>query len=349
MRYVGLEFGIHSLKPHAVREVLQRAFGDCKDKATMLVALLAEVGIDAQVALVRTADNGGLHDNVASLGVFNHAIAYVPSLNWWLDATATHHGPRELPEGDAGGMALRITRPALADAKPEPLPEGVAHEHLQAVKIEAKVQEDGTAILEMDFELHGRSASEARGQLWVATSRREQVEQFLSARFPGVVVRDLTTTGILPMAETVKLHVSARAPDWAHRTPDGGLTVQPLRPSQPYVQMFGVQTGRKQPLVLSHAAEMTHTAWLVPPPGYAISRQPLAQDNAVRGVDGGPLGQFTLRSELAADGALTLRTHLQIDRRVVAPQDVPALLHWLNSVDGALRMDVPLRKLGAVQ
>jgi hypothetical protein len=160
-----------------------------------------------------------------------------------------------------------------------------------------------------------------------------------------VVVQELTTTGILPMAEVVKLHVTARAPEWAHRLPDGGLSVQPLRPSQPYVQMFGVQSGRKQPLVLAHAAEMTHTAWLVPPPGYAIARQPAPLDESVKGKDGQPLGQFTLRSEMAADGALTLRTHLQIDRRVVQPADVPALLKWLTTVDGALRSDVPLRKV----
>ncbi len=345
VRYVGLEFGIHSLKPHAVREVLQRAFGDCKDKATLLVALLAEVGIAAEVALVRTADNGQLHDSVASLGVFNHAIAYVPSLNWWLDATATHHGPRELPEGDAGGVALRITRSHTQPAQLEVLPDAPAHEQVQTVKIEAKVQDDGAALLELDFEMHGRSAAEVRAQLWVDTSRREQMEQFLSARFPGVVVQSLTTSGIEPMAETVKLHVQARAPQWAHRLPDGGLSVQPLRPSQPYVQMFGVQAGRKQPLVLAHAAEMNHTAWLVPPPGYAVARQLAPVDDAVRGKDGQPLGQFSLRCELAADGALTLRTHLQLDRRVVAAEDVPTLLRWLNAVDNTLRADVPLLKV----
>ncbi len=345
VRYVGLEFGIHSLKPHAVREVLQRAFGDCKDKATLLVALLAEVGIEAQVVLVRTEDNGRLHDSVASLGVFNHAIAYVPSLNLWLDATATHHAPRELPEGDAGGVALRIVKSGQAQL--EVMPDAQAHAHLQAVKLELQVQPDGAALLALDFEMHGRSAAEARAQLWVDTSRREQMEQFLSARFPGIVVQELATTGIEPLEETVKLHVRARAPEWAHRLPDGGLSVQPLRPSQPYVQMFRVKAGRKQPLVLSHAAEMAHTTWLVPPPGYAVARLPAPVEEFVRGADGQPLGQFSLRCELAADGALTLRTHLQIDRRVVPAEDVPALLRWLTGVDNVLRVDVPLRKVTA--
>ncbi len=345
VRYVGLEFGIHSLKPHAVREVLQRAFGDCKDKATLLVALLAEVGIDAQVVLVRTADAGQLHDAVASLGIFNHAIAYVPSLNWWLDATATHHGPRELPEGDAGGVALRIGKPGTAPAKLEVLPDAPAHEHLQSVKLEVKVQADGAAHLEVDFEMHGLAAADARAQLWVDTSRREQMEQFLSARFPGVVVEEVTTTGIEPLAETVKIHVRARSPEWARHLPGGGLSVQPLRPSQPYTQLFHVKLGRTQPLVLAHATEVAHTAWLVPPPGYAVARQPPLVDEVVLGGDGKPLGQFSLRSEVAADGALTLRTHLQIDRRVVPAADVPALQRWLTGVDNVLRTDVPLRKL----
>jgi hypothetical protein len=345
VRYVGLEFGIHSLKPHAVREVLQRAFGDCKDKATLLVALLAEVEIDAEVVLVRTADNGQLHDSVASLGVFNHAIAYVPSLNWWLDATATHHGPRELPEGDAGGVALRISRQHPENARPETLPDLPARENLQSAKIEARIQPDGSARLEVDFEMHGQAAADARARTWVETSRREQMEQFLTARFPGVVVRDVTAAGIDPLAETVKLHIRAEAPEWAHRLPDGGLTVQPLRPSQPYVHLYGATAGRKQPLVLAHATEVAHTAWLVPPPGFGIARVPPPADEVLRGVDGKPLGQFSLRTETAADGALTMRTHLQIDRRVIGLQDVAAFLRWLTVVDNVLRVDVPLRKL----
>ena len=58
-RYVGLEFGIHGYKPYRVDQVLSRRFGDCKDKASLTVVLLREVGIDAQLVLVRTRRNGG--------------------------------------------------------------------------------------------------------------------------------------------------------------------------------------------------------------------------------------------------------------------------------------------------
>ena len=39
-RYVGLEFGIHGYKPYKVTQVLARRFGDCKDKASLMLALL---------------------------------------------------------------------------------------------------------------------------------------------------------------------------------------------------------------------------------------------------------------------------------------------------------------------
>ena len=59
-RYVGLEFGIHGFKPYKVTQVLARRFGDCKDKAALLIALLREVGVSAELVLVRTRRGGRL-------------------------------------------------------------------------------------------------------------------------------------------------------------------------------------------------------------------------------------------------------------------------------------------------
>jgi len=77
-RYVGIELGIHGWKPYRVTQVHARGYGDCKDKASLLVALLKEVGIDARMVLLRTTDQGPMTD-LPSMWTFNHAIAYVPS------------------------------------------------------------------------------------------------------------------------------------------------------------------------------------------------------------------------------------------------------------------------------
>src|SRR5205085_52801 len=107
-RYVALEFGIHGYKPYRVSQVLSRRFGDCKDKASLMVAMLKAVGVDAQIVLLRTRRGGELDPSPASLAVFDHAIAYVPTLNMYLDGTAEFSGMNELPHQDQATMALRV-------------------------------------------------------------------------------------------------------------------------------------------------------------------------------------------------------------------------------------------------
>ena len=53
-RYVALEFGIHGFKPYRCAQIFARGFGDCKDKATLIVTMLKELGIPATIVIVRT-------------------------------------------------------------------------------------------------------------------------------------------------------------------------------------------------------------------------------------------------------------------------------------------------------
>ena len=99
---MGLEFGIHGYKPYKVTQVLARRFGDCKDKASLLIALLREVGVDAELVLVRTRRGGRLDPEPASLAVFDHAIVYVPKL----DRLSRRHG-RVLRAGRAADARTR--------------------------------------------------------------------------------------------------------------------------------------------------------------------------------------------------------------------------------------------------
>src|SRR5207237_3080218 len=78
-RYVGLEFGINSFKPYPVETILARRFGDCKDKASLMHAMLESLGIDSRLALLRMRRLGGIDANPAAPAVFNHAILYVPA------------------------------------------------------------------------------------------------------------------------------------------------------------------------------------------------------------------------------------------------------------------------------
>ncbi len=108
VRYVGMHFGPGGVVPHAAASVLANRYGDAKDHATLLVALLASAGIDSTVALV---NNGNAYQlpAVPTLGVLNHAIVYVPSLQLYLDSTADSVAGGFLPAALLGKPAV-LTR-----------------------------------------------------------------------------------------------------------------------------------------------------------------------------------------------------------------------------------------------
>jgi hypothetical protein len=107
-KYTGFEFGVHSYQPYPVSTVARRGFGDCKDKAAMLVALLRAVGVPAEFAMIRTRAAGTVADDAYSVQLFDHALAYVPELNLYLDGTAEHTAAGELPPNDQGAMAMTL-------------------------------------------------------------------------------------------------------------------------------------------------------------------------------------------------------------------------------------------------
>ncbi|MCL2449758.1 MAG: DUF3857 domain-containing protein, partial [Polyangiaceae bacterium] len=107
-RYVALEFGIHGYKPYRCAQIFARGFGDCKDKATLIVTMLNALGIKATPVIVRTGNKGEIESAPASLAPFDHMIAYVPSLDLYLDGTAEYTGSLELPAMDRGALALQI-------------------------------------------------------------------------------------------------------------------------------------------------------------------------------------------------------------------------------------------------
>ncbi len=73
IRYVGVELGPHSHQPHPPGWVLERGFGDCKDKALLMVALLKGLGLRAQPVLV-SSDGIGTTAPLPSPFAFDHAI-----------------------------------------------------------------------------------------------------------------------------------------------------------------------------------------------------------------------------------------------------------------------------------
>ncbi len=108
--YVGIELGLNAYKPYSATEVLERKYGDCKDKANLFNSLLKEVGIKSEIVLLRTNTLGQITSQIpANPKYFNHAISYIPDLNLFVDLTAEKNGLFDLPftDQEATGIIIR--------------------------------------------------------------------------------------------------------------------------------------------------------------------------------------------------------------------------------------------------
>lgn len=77
VRYTGLEFGLAGYQPAACRDVWARRYGDCKDKANLLRAMIAQKGIRSHLVLLNTATPARVERGSPSWDQFNHAILAV--------------------------------------------------------------------------------------------------------------------------------------------------------------------------------------------------------------------------------------------------------------------------------
>jgi hypothetical protein len=73
IRYVAIELGIGGLQPHAASDVFTHRYGDCKDKATLMRAMLREIGVDSYQVIINT-QRGAINRETPAHQAFNHVI-----------------------------------------------------------------------------------------------------------------------------------------------------------------------------------------------------------------------------------------------------------------------------------
>ncbi len=154
-RYVSLSFGVGRYQPHAASEIFANKYGDCKDKHTLLEAMLASIGIEADPVLINSWRK--LDEEVPSPSQFDHVISYVEpaKMKLWLDTT-----PEVAPFGllsyqIRGKKALWVSlkgKPQIIETPPNsPVP------NEQYADIDAKINDVGTLIEKVHYTARGDS------------------------------------------------------------------------------------------------------------------------------------------------------------------------------------------------
>ncbi|HEU4384499.1 MAG TPA: DUF3857 domain-containing protein [Anaeromyxobacteraceae bacterium] len=329
-RYVGLEFGIHGFKPYRVDQVLSRRFGDCKDKASLMHALLQALGVDSRLVLLRMRRLGRVPERPASLAVFNHAILWVPSHDLWLDGTATWHGSRELPGEDRGATVL-VVNPE-GPSRFGLTPEGGPGDNLTDTSLEVDLSPDGRAAVRGTSRVAGERAASYRGAYQAEEARRAVFEQGWNRTFPGLEVKRVALSDLARLEEDVSMSFELLVPRYAN--PDrGGLRFTPFGQSATYAETWAPLSARRWPLFLGQPWENRFSYRHQLPPGWTAVEVP---DPASLQA---PFGSFEVRYR-AEGGSLLAEGRVAFQKSLVPVADYPAFRDFLARIDRAMARTV---------
>jgi transglutaminase-like putative cysteine protease len=314
IQYCAIEVGYGGWIPHAAKDVHAQRYGDCKDKATYLHALLKAVGIDSSPTLIYSHDGWPRPFELPSLGAnFNHAIlaVHLPQGTVYVDPTERAVPFGTLPWNDAEATVLEVRD----DGQPlRQTPASSPDDNTETQRFELTLDEAGHAAGRFSITSRGNQARPIKMRALTGTGRLERwasdrlwldnaevtrvaldrVEDFGSETVVSgelktrrVVSRGLGTAGLLRLTTVL---------DRAHTPLEDGR-------SAPWASAF--RWTRETQLVLRLPA--------------GVKPSTLPQDVTVSS----PFGQYSLTWRLEA-GVLTATRRLRLDQRVIEPKDAAA-------------------------
>lgn len=110
IKYIAFEDGMRGFVPHPGTYVVDKKYGDCKDMASVIVALLRELDIEAQYTWVGTRDLPYKYSKVPDPITDNHMIATYQhnGITYFLDATG-QYTPINLPTSMIQGKECLVS------------------------------------------------------------------------------------------------------------------------------------------------------------------------------------------------------------------------------------------------
>lgn len=307
VRYEAVEIGSGGYIPSPPGEVSTRAWGDCKDKAQLLLAMLGEVGIPSRMVLLRSGLNSMIARDFPSPYEFNHAILAVPADAagavpsdpvaagfLFIDATwergalewlaPEDRGRDVLVVNDEGGLLVRIPDDSRADAL--------------TLEVAGRVTESGAVEGQAQLSLYGSHAVEWLTRLAETTRLRDEqdLQAVFGASLPGVRAEALEwsdtkcSAPCLEVRASIQLPALARGQGAQRLLRVGGL---PLFPEPRFIE------DRAYPLALR--AGTRRTRWRLQLPAEGCAPLPFEEriENAV--------GRAVSRVEHDADTAVITR------------------------------------------
>jgi len=352
VRYTGLEFGSSALIPHPSGDTLKSGYGDCKDKAIVLVSALQAAGIPAQLALLETRGDTDVSPELAGIGIFDHAIVYIPGgPGTWIDATAEYFEPGDLPWSDQGRFALLVA-PESKQLVQTPI--NTPSENAQNISRDFTLAEYGPAHVVEVFHSTGEESAVLRYRYGLAENKetREGLERYVKNNLLADALTneehtsgsDLTkpfelklevAKGKRGLSDLTNAVVAIRTDGLLWGYPDFVLSDDGTdKPDNP-----GWKPRKNDLEVQPFATEWRYT--IVPPPGFGAPVLPKDEDR--------PLGpaKLTQHYQLETSGAVTAVWRFDSVKSRYTPDELKALRQAVHTLVNANAVLIAFPQKGA--
>jgi hypothetical protein len=333
IRYVSLSLGIGGYQPRKPAEVFDTKYGDCKDKATIFVAMAQKMGVEAYPVLLNAG--GDVERSLPSIDQFNHAIAALKmgGKYMYVDLTSELTPYGELPGPDQGQFALVVHPDGHADEVT--LPEDPPSANLSQTSFKGELTPEGLVNLRYTERAEGLRQYGLRDLFTTpmdSTKRDRFIRALAGNTYPGatgdsLVVFDGKDLKAKPQI-TMAIHGGQAA------KVSGQNAILSLPPS--FGSMAGLQTlatqlesgkPRVYPIevgsVIGPIVGISELVLELPEGWHADLPKNVIAESAY--------GSY--RSEYSQNGReLRLYRRMEGRRGVKPPEDVDALIAWLRAV-----------------
>lgn len=289
IQYVAISLNVGrggGYRPRSASEVFAKSYGDCKDKANLMRAMLKTVGITSYLMPVYSGDRTYVREIFPSPQQFNHCIIAVKVADDTKAATIVMHPTLgrllifdptdettllgDLPDHEQDSFALVVAGEQGALLRlPSTTPEANQTERV----INAQLDVNGGLAVKVQETAHGQDASQFRRQLrdMPKADYQTMIERWITRGATGASAPTFSPSDD-PAANRFQLNVDFNAPSYAQSMQGRLLVFKPVILSRRTSSYFS-ESKRKHPIVLD-AQAFTETVNIKIPAGFIIDELP---------------------------------------------------------------------------
>jgi hypothetical protein len=352
--YIAIQMGLsrgEGYRPHAASDVFAKSYGDCKDKANLLKAMLSTVGIESYLVVICADDRGFVRKEWPSPQQFNHCIVAIRAADdssgvvlshatlgplLFFDPTDPETPVGNLPDEEQGSWALLIDHDA-GDLVRVPLapPERNRTERT----IDAEIDSTGAVRGAIHESSLGREATSERRIYHRANEEayREAVEAWVRRGAANASVSTVQPRDD-ERRDRFDLDVAFTAGGYAQVMGRGLMIFRPAIVSR--IDRLSLDAvSRKYPIVLDGWDDAV-TAGTKLPAGFEVEElpKPVTLDT--------PFGSYSARAE-TRDGMLRFTRSFRINPMPVPAEQYESVRRFFESVRAAESVPVVLSQRGS--